>query len=523
MAATASASIEVEAQSALATSPRTLLVSMLIKHHPEQVFEGDSARQLRLQAASLELLSAIQSLAACSQESPHCSTKQTVENLTHARHSFVHHFLTWKREDGRRLAATVLLSYSELLQMKQSVQHSDDWQQGVDRQLLQLEQQLKQLLGPQCTKQHIDELKQQASEVSCHPASEHLPSEPASAGRPIRQGFLLGKGKDKSSKASRAARKREPSRSPATTPPASPAVAPADPYRNLELASRLMSPASLPTAAEPSISSSPVEMQVQQMMRRAMDDKFKDEIEANDHSMLRANLMQLRESLINLVPNRPDIATELRDGMPVESITAYQGDPVDTTRLVLLLDCSVSWILQFEAPKHNSETREWHQSTMQQLADSSIQASTVVPAIIWWMLNRVHKIHLEVATAHAQAVLRTHGAEYQRELTAQAISEGKMDVSAIEQWVSVQMKTLNDAAVDPTATTLAAAGISALICNSTVDVPQHLKLHLDQLLDWRARFASMVQQQVCNPHRSRLHLSVVFKVGGMVQYSLTLY
>jgi len=58
------------------------------------------------------------------------------------------------------------------------------------------------------------------------------------------------------------------------------------------------------------------------------------------------------------------------------------------------------------------------------------------------------------------------------------------------------MQTLNDAAVDPTATTLAAAGISALICDSTVDVPQHLEPHSDQILDWRSRLASMVQQQI---------------------------
>lgn len=99
--------------------------------------------------------------------------------------------------------------------------------------------------------------------------------------------------------------------------------------------------------------------------------------------MLRKNLLELRDGLVSLVPNRPDIATEMRDGIPVESITAHEGVSIDVTRLAILLECAVSWIVQLEAPVDNEQTRLWHAETLRLMSDQSRDISTVVPAAVW--------------------------------------------------------------------------------------------------------------------------------------------
>lgn len=108
----------------------------------------------------------------------------------------------------------------------------------------------------------------------------------------------------------------------------------------------------------------------------------------------------------------------------------------------------------------------------------------------------MQQIKLEVATAHARSVLHIHGVAYQKQIALQAISDGKLELPVIEQWVSEQMKAVADAAVQASATAVTAAGICTLICNQSAVVPKHLEVHSDELQNWRARLATMAQRQV---------------------------
>eukprot|EP00657_Telonema_sp_P-1_P006386 TRINITY_DN2489_c0_g3_i1.p1 TRINITY_DN2489_c0_g3~~TRINITY_DN2489_c0_g3_i1.p1 ORF type:complete len:243 (-),score=92.12 TRINITY_DN2489_c0_g3_i1:127-855(-) len=208
-----------------------------------------------------------------------------------------------------------------------------------------------------------------------------------------------------------------------------------------------------------------VSAQVKEMMVRVMDETFTQELRTGSHRMLRANLLELRNGLMELTPNRPDLIEELHAQMPVESITANEGVPVDGTRLRLLLDCTVHQVLQLEAPAHNQATREWHSETLSKLADSPLEQ--VVPAAIKWLMQRVQQIALQVATLHAKVLLKQHGAQYERSLAASAIQEGQFDLEATQQWLHQQAQALKESRSGSSPRAAVAAGLAALVSGSS--------------------------------------------------------
>eukprot|EP00658_Telonema_sp_P-2_P028835 TRINITY_DN2201_c0_g1_i16.p2 TRINITY_DN2201_c0_g1~~TRINITY_DN2201_c0_g1_i16.p2 ORF type:complete len:370 (+),score=92.00 TRINITY_DN2201_c0_g1_i16:1783-2892(+) len=226
-----------------------------------------------------------------------------------------------------------------------------------------------------------------------------------------------------------------------------------------------------------------------------MHDMFANELKSGVHRMLRANLLELRENLCHLTPS-PDLIQELHDGMPVESITAHEGVPADSTRLKLLLDFSVGRILLLEAPERNPETQAWHAEVLAKLATAPMEV--VVPSTIKWLLGRVHGIKLEVAVIQARVLLKEHGVEYERSLAASAIADGSLDLADTQAWVAQQAEALEEMRIAPSVSTVVLAGLVSLICSPSPlqGLPQLLALDAARIHQLHDQVNRTIQLQV---------------------------
>lgn len=235
--------------------------------------------------------------------------KQFIE----ARTQFIRHFVSWKAEDGRRLSATVLNSYAELLAIHHA--HPEHAEQAA-AQMKQLRTQLHQLIGEEQTRVLIEQLQeaqeQQATSSQAQEQNDMTPrgQKTASQGPSsfMKKGFLQPTSKQNTKK-----------RSPPSSPPTSPD--PTDKYRNWALAHRLLAGDTATPFALPPPNSTQAQdaAQVRVAVLKVMDERLSSEIKSGIHTMLKANLLELRGMLVQLVPNRSDMIRDIEEGMPVVS------------------------------------------------------------------------------------------------------------------------------------------------------------------------------------------------------------
>eukprot|EP00658_Telonema_sp_P-2_P028833 TRINITY_DN2201_c0_g1_i13.p1 TRINITY_DN2201_c0_g1~~TRINITY_DN2201_c0_g1_i13.p1 ORF type:complete len:630 (+),score=142.76 TRINITY_DN2201_c0_g1_i13:201-2090(+) len=446
-------SLTTESHRAIATSPRTLLASFMLCYQPDNVLDqhNDSPRQRRLQRSAQALLSSLRSFG---RPSPRVELTK-FRSLLEAWQRYVRDFVSWKAEDGRRVAAELLQVYAELVDFAGS--HSEHRGQALD-QMSQLRGQLDQLLGRQQSKACIENIQQArpAAQTGTHPAQN---PHPIPAGEPEPQ-----------------------------------ASAEQEQYRNWELAHALATQQQSPKPAE-TPGKGGAEKHLSETVVQVMHDMFANELKSGVHRMLRANLLELRENLCHLTPS-PDLIQELHDGMPVESITAHEGVPADSTRLKLLLDFSVGRILLLEAPERNPETQAWHAEVLAKLATAPMEV--VVPSTIKWLLGRVHGIKLEVAVIQARVLLKEHGVEYERSLAASAIADGSLDLADTQAWVAQQAEALEEMRIAPSVSTVVLAGLVSLICSPSPlqGLPQLLALDAARIHQLHDQVNRTIQLQV---------------------------
>ena len=209
--------------------------------------------------------------------------------------------MSWKAEDGRRLSATVLNSYAELLAIQRA--HPEHSQQA-GAQMKQLKSQLVQLIGEEQTTAHIRQLEDaQEQRIASSLAEQQVSTSRESRTPLVKKGFL-----DSNKKTSK-------KRNPPSSPPVSPD--PGNKYRNWALAHQLSAPDKL--ELPPAQNSSELDHPVREAVLRVMDERLSSEIKNGVHTMLRANLLELREMITQLVPNRADLIREIEQGLPVVS------------------------------------------------------------------------------------------------------------------------------------------------------------------------------------------------------------
>lgn len=391
---------------------------------------------------------------------------------------YVNHFASWKTEDGRRIAAGLLKAYSEMVLI--AARHAEHREQA-QRQMASLRGQLVHLLGQDQASLSVQQVREEIE------ATESAYIEPAAAetagGAPPAPAPVFARGfLDTAMKG----RKRAPP-SPATPSP----LSSPDQYRNWALARRLAQEPSIEELKLPESAAGRLEQQVREMMVHAMDQRFIKELAEGCHAMLSANLLQLRESMAELTPNRADLIERLQDLMPVESITAQEGVPVDVTRLRLLLDSVVQTILELEAPAQNQETTDWHAQLIAEMEQQ--QAHELIPRAIRWLLARVHRIKLDIALVQAQHLLKTQGVQYEQNLVASSIQDGSFDLAALQAWLDQQVLQLSELHVKPSPSTVVSVGLASLLSNSPQALPQLLELDTELIQKLRAGVDRIVQ------------------------------
>jgi len=472
-------SIAIEAAPKLARSPRTFLASLLVVHHPDFVFDQESAklhRSVELKKAATRLLSKLEAFTIRLEDST-CTASLESEALWEsflclngARLHWHEAFVSWKKEDGRRISSMLLLSYMELRETEMSITdrgQTDNlrpdqalWIQGIRKQQESILLQIKHLLGEAeavellRTGQRAPESPAPSPAPSPVIAPVKTPENPKSKAKTdtdkgLKGGFFL----NKASPNPKLPRKRPP-----PSPPASPEVRGRSQEASIDT-SQPMQPMMQPESASIQLPSSnwallegimhgdgpvkkepPSELEVamKSAMKRAMRARMASEIKDMNFESLRANLLELKEKLIDFIPPQHGMVSEVNDGMDIDSIFKRESI-LDTQRLVLLLDFLTGKILLLEAPVRNTDTKVWLDCTMKSLSQSDVDLSLLLPPIVEHLFEKMEELRHDIFKAQVEMIRamvpKEAAQDYQQGQILNALSSGNMSLSRTTLWL----------------------------------------------------------------------------------------
>eukprot|EP00511_Aplanochytrium_stocchinoi_P003754 CAMPEP_0204842776 /NCGR_PEP_ID=MMETSP1346-20131115/47584_1 /ASSEMBLY_ACC=CAM_ASM_000771 /TAXON_ID=215587 /ORGANISM="Aplanochytrium stocchinoi, Strain GSBS06" /LENGTH=744 /DNA_ID=CAMNT_0051981803 /DNA_START=416 /DNA_END=2650 /DNA_ORIENTATION=+ len=158
--------------------------------------------------------------------------------------------------------------------------------------------------------------------------------------------------------------------------------------------------------------------------------RFTDDLRQGKYEKLVAVLINIRERLIQLTPNRTDLKNQLNDAID-ESLIRQQlkEKAFDKKSLFNIISFLGQRIINLQAPARNEDTNMWLKKLNEAHMDASNDWETLTPAAVNYALNEIAKIELDMANFHlsvlGQHVQGENGIKYQRATFEKKINSGE--------------------------------------------------------------------------------------------------
>jgi hypothetical protein len=133
--------------------------------------------------------------------------------------------------------------------------------------------------------------------------------------------------------------------------------------------------------------------QIEKTMKKAYWDKLKEDIENEDFSMITSLLIDVRDMIFQLIPNRQDIREEFNgkcDLELVEQMITQKAMDVKTVYSIALM--FIEYLKMLQAPIDDKDTQEWCDGITNLFYTENITYGDILPAFFSGMFKRLEKI-----------------------------------------------------------------------------------------------------------------------------------
>jgi hypothetical protein len=133
--------------------------------------------------------------------------------------------------------------------------------------------------------------------------------------------------------------------------------------------------------------------QIEKTMKKAYWDKLKEDIENEDFSMITSLLIDVRDMIFQLIPNRQDIREEFNgkcDLELVEQMITQKAMDVKTVYSIALM--FIEYLKMLQAPIDDKDTQEWCDGITNLFYTENITYGDILPAFFSGMFQRLEKI-----------------------------------------------------------------------------------------------------------------------------------
>jgi len=170
-----------------------------------------------------------------------------------------------------------------------------------------------------------------------------------------------------------------------------------------------------------------------------------------DFRPLLSLLEEVREKLIELTPNRRDIANDLREKVDTDLLRQMLEQGVfDPASVWALLGFLVQHIISLEAPVRASETELWFKHLQAEAGGSMKDLSLLVPTlprVFQYLFDKVEEIKRDVANAHVEMIrpfLARHGVGYERQKFAERLKSGEQALNNTQEWLATVLNASSE-------------------------------------------------------------------------------
>lgn len=170
-----------------------------------------------------------------------------------------------------------------------------------------------------------------------------------------------------------------------------------------------------------------------------------------DYRPLLALLEEVRDKLIELTPNRQDLAAELREKVDIDLLRQMLEQHVfDPSSVWGLIGFLVQRVISLEAPARAIQTESWFQSIKAQAGAATGSVDQLIPKlpeVFQYLFDKVDEIKRDIANAHVDMIrpfLAHHGIAYERLKFAERLQSGELTLVNTQNWLaSVLSSTAN--------------------------------------------------------------------------------
>jgi len=177
---------------------------------------------------------------------------------------------------------------------------------------------------------------------------------------------------------------------------------------------------------------------VQDVMKRALWDTIKADLEGGNYDRLFTLIEELKVRLAHLTPSRRDIANHINEVLDIELMEQQlKQQPMQQWNLLPFIRFVVQHIRDLESPIRNEETDKWLQNL--EVAYPSTEKPAVLREFFDFTHMKLDLISLDTTNLYLRTispVIAEYGIEFYRKKFEEKLAKGQLDTSRTASWAS---------------------------------------------------------------------------------------